>query len=55
MAYAMHIMALNKASGNLSVEQVAGKPVTMFMGIPVRTVDQLGIAETAVTTSTVSI
>lgn len=55
VAYALHIMALNKASSQLTIETVAGKPVTMFLGYPIRTVDQLGIAETAVSTSTVSI
>jgi hypothetical protein len=39
---------MNKASSQLTIEQVDGKPVTMFMGFPIRTVDQLGIAETAV-------
>jgi len=55
IAYALHIMALNKASSQLTVETVAGKPVTMFLGIPVRTVDQLTTEATPVTTGTVSI
>lgn len=55
IAYALHIMAMAKASAQLTIEQVDGKPVTMFMKIPVRTVDQLGVAETLVTNSTVTI
>jgi hypothetical protein len=49
MAYALHIMALNKASSQVTLETVFGKPVTMVAGYPFRTVDQLGIAEAAVT------
>lgn len=48
IAYALHIMALNKASSQLTIDTVDGKPITKFMGYPVRTVDQLGIAEAAV-------
>lgn len=48
IAYALHIMALQKSFGNLTVDNVDGKAVTMFCGYPVRVVDQLGIAEAAV-------
>lgn len=55
IAFALHNMALSKASSQVTVETIDGKPVTMFLGIPVRTVDQLGIAEARVTSSTVSL
>lgn len=55
VGYALHIMAKEKASSQLTIETVDGKPVTMFLGIPVRMVDQLGVAEADVTTSTTSI
>lgn len=48
IAYALHIMALNKASSQLTIETVDGRPVTKFMGYPVRTVDQLGVLESSV-------
>jgi hypothetical protein len=37
----LDIQALNKASYTLTVDNVDGKPVTSFRGIPVRTVDQI--------------
>ena len=48
---ALRIQGLNKSSYQTTFETVAGKPVTMFDGIPVRTVDALGIAEAAISFS----
>ena len=38
---ALDLIALNKANVHLSIEQYAGKPTTMFWGIPVRRCDAL--------------
>lgn len=53
--YGLQIMAMSRASSQITFEMVDGKPVTSFQGVPIRTVDKLGIATTRVTTSTVSI
>jgi hypothetical protein len=41
-------MALNKSSSALSIREALGQFETAFMGIPIRNVDALGIAETVV-------
>jgi hypothetical protein len=41
-------MALNKSNAALSIREAMGQFETAFMGIPIRNVDALGIAETAV-------
>lgn len=38
---ALDVQALNKTSSQLTLENVGGKPITMFRGIPVKTCDQL--------------
>jgi len=48
VAEMLHIQALTKAMYQLRVDDVAGKPVTSLLGIPIRTVDALGVAETTV-------
>ena len=37
----LDIMAMEKANVQLSVDQIEGKPVTRFLGMPVRRVDAL--------------
>ncbi len=37
----LDIMAMEKANVQLSIEQIEGKPVTHFLGIPIRRVDAL--------------
>ena len=41
VACALHIQALNKANNTITVENVAGKPITSVLGIPVRRQDSL--------------
>lgn len=45
---ALHIQAQNKANVNLSIDEVAGKPIVNFLGIPVKTCDQILDTEAAV-------
>ena len=42
-------MALNKSSNALTISEAVGQVQTQFLGIPIRTVDALGIAETYLT------
>lgn len=44
----LHIQALEKATYQITVDDVGGKPVVKFLGIPVRTVEQLTYQETLV-------
>ena len=44
----LHRAAINKASGALSIDQYAGKPITTFLGYPIRMVDALTAAEALV-------
>ena len=37
----LEIQALNKASNQLTIDNVAGKPVAMLRGIPIKTCDQI--------------
>jgi hypothetical protein len=48
---ALHIQSLTKSQYMTTFDGVAGRPVTTFMGIPLRTVDALTIAEAAITFS----
>ena len=41
IAEMLHIQALNKATYQLTVDNVAGKPITSLLGIPIRRVDAL--------------
>ena len=41
VAEMLHIQALNKATYQLTVDNVAGKPITSLLGIPIRRVDVL--------------
>jgi hypothetical protein len=45
----LDLQALNKTNVLLTMDQWDGRPVTMFRGIPIRTVDQLLSTETALT------
>lgn len=45
----LRLQILNKTTNSLTSETVAGKPVMMFDGIPVRTVDQLLSTEARIT------
>lgn len=45
----LDLQALNKTNVLLTMDQWDGKPVTMFRGVPIRTVDQLLSTETALT------
>lgn len=49
VAFALHVLAMKRASAQITIEQVDGKPVTMFLGVPIKRVDQLGIAESLTT------
>jgi hypothetical protein len=55
IAFALHILAMNRAYAQLTIEKVDGRPVTLFGGYPVRILDQLTVAEVRVTVNTVSI
>lgn len=45
----LHLQALDSVKNStLSIENIAGKPVTMFMGIPVRTSDAITITEAVI-------
>ena len=41
IAAALHKLARVDATGTITVEAIGGKPITMFLGIPVKRVDQL--------------
>ncbi len=43
----LDIMAMEKSNAHLSIDQVEGKPVTHFLGMPVRRVDNLSNEEEA--------
>ncbi len=45
----LHLQAVNKTNVLLQIEQFAGRPVTTFLGIPIRTVDAILNTETRVT------
>ncbi len=45
----LDLQALNKTNVLLTMDQWDGRPVTMFRGVPIRTVDQLLSTETALT------
>jgi hypothetical protein len=45
----LDLQAMNKTNVLLTMDQWDGKPVTMFRGVPIRTVDQLLSTETALT------
>jgi hypothetical protein len=44
----LHVQAMNKSNVNLTLDNVAGQPVTRFLGIPVHVCDNITNAETAV-------
>lgn len=49
MASQLHIAAVDKVAGStLTIEEVGGRPLVRFLGIPVRTADKLRITETAI-------
>lgn len=49
VAEMLRVMAVEKVAGStLTVEQIGGKPVTMYAGFPVRTVDQMLLTESQV-------
>ena len=41
IACALHLQALDKAQYQLSIDNVAGKPITSLLGIPIRRQDSL--------------
>ncbi len=45
----LHIQALGKASGNLTVENFDGKPITTFLGVPIRECDSILATEARLT------
>lgn len=45
----LHLQALQKANSTLTVDTVAGKPITSFLGIPVKRCDAITNAETSMT------
>jgi len=45
---ALHIQAMEKTNVNLTLDNVEGKPVTSLLGIPIRRVDAISDAESAV-------
>ncbi len=44
----LHLQAVNKSNVNLTMDNVAGKPVVTFLGIPVKCADQIVNTENAV-------
>ena len=40
---------MNKASSQITLEQVEGRPVNFMYGYPIRIVDVLGVAESQLT------
>ena len=38
---ALHLQAMNKTNVNLTITEFAGKPVVNFLGIPIKTADQI--------------
>jgi len=44
----LHKAAIRQATGNLTLGEYAGKPTTMFLGHPIRTLDSLTVAESLV-------
>jgi hypothetical protein len=45
----LDIQALNKATSQITVETIDGKLITMFRGVPIKTVDQILESETNIT------
>ena len=44
----LHFQAINKSNVNLNMDNIAGKPVVTFLGIPVKCADQILNTESAV-------